>query len=386
MARDPGDRHPATGHLTLGFRFSYGAAFVLSLDVDSSLGPEAILELSQPPFQQLQAATDLTGRLLSTAGELGPRLLATAGKLVACVAAPADDIVDQLAGALARARGGTCGGSHRSLDGGADGVGDPAILRRVASIRIARRCLAHLASQHNPRAMTAYLRPTAPIAADVLVPADPGVAMALAQRLMVKPLMANHHHGLWGYSGCTESGRELTIQATGIGAPSAVAVLGELAEHGARRLIRIGRCAALDRQLTPGDTVLVASALGADGTSAALGAELAHPDRALTDQLKLAAAPGARSLEVVSFDLGGAAGPALRETWAAAGIAAIDLATAAALALGERLGLAVAGALVVTESAAGIELGEAAAEAGMLALGELAERAFERSAEPVAGG
>jgi uridine phosphorylase len=231
----------------------------------------------------------------------------------------------------------------------------------------------------------AYLRPTAPIAVDVLVPADPGVAMALAQRLMVKPLMANHHHGLWGYSGRTEAGRELTIQATGIGAPSAAAVLGELAEHGARRLIRIGRCTALDPRLTAGDTVLVASALGADGTSAALGTELALPDRALADGLELAATAGALSLDVVSYDLGGAAGPALREAWANAGISAVDLATAALFALGQRLGLAVAAALVVTETAAGVELGEAAAEAAMLALGELAERAFERSAEPVAG-
>ena len=51
--------------------------------------------------------------------------------------------------------------------------------------------------------MTGHLRPTAPIFTDVLLPSDPAVALALAQRLLVKPLMANHNFGLWGYSGET---------------------------------------------------------------------------------------------------------------------------------------------------------------------------------------
>ena len=164
--------------------------------------------------------------------------------------------------------------------------------------------------------MTAYLRPTAPIAADVLLPADPGLAMALAQRLMVKPLMANHHHGLWGYSGRTESGRELTVQATGIGGPSTAAVVAELAGHGARRLIRIGTCAALDASLVAGERGGGRRrARARTGPAAALGAELARPDPELTD--RLAGAAAAASSAIVSFDLGERAGPALREAWAA---------------------------------------------------------------------
>ncbi len=109
--------------------------------------------------------------------------------------------------------------------------------------------------------MTAHLRPTAPIAADVLLPADPALAMALAQRLLDKPRMANHNHGLWGYSGRDAEGRELTVQATGIGGPTAAVVVAELADHGARRAIRLGLCRALDPALTPGDAVI------ADGCS-----------------------------------------------------------------------------------------------------------------------
>jgi uridine phosphorylase len=217
-----------------------------------------------------------------------------------------------------------------------------------------------------------YLRPTAPIAADALLPADPGLAMELAQRLTGKPLMANHHHGLWGYSGRTEDGRDLTVQSTGIGGPSTAAIVAELAGHGARRLIRIGTCAALDRSLGAGEPVVVTSALGADGTTAALGAELTRPDAELTDRL----AGDARRVDIVSHDLGAGADEAVREAWEAAGIAAVDLETAAMFAMAEKLGLASAAALVVAETAAGGAVDEAIVRAALLELGDLADEAI----------
>ena len=120
---------------------------------------------------------------------------------LAGVAPAPDHVVDQLAGALARC-------SRRSRRWPASCARPrPAASRRRrprAAARRARdrcrdRCSSH--AQHNPPPVPRYLRPTAPIAADALLPADPGLAMALAQRALVKPLMANHHHGLWGYSG-----------------------------------------------------------------------------------------------------------------------------------------------------------------------------------------
>ena len=215
--------------------------------------------------------------------------------------------------------------------------------------------------------MTAYLRPTAPIAADVLLPADPGLAMALAQRLIVKPLMANHHHGLWGYSGTTAEGGELTIQATGIGGPSAAAVLGELASHGARRLIRIGRCATLGNELEQGDPAVVTGALGDDGVSRALGATHAKPDAVLTRAL--AGAVDGPGILVASTDLpASAAGPELLASWERERVVAVDLESAALFALGERLELSLAAVVVVAESARR-RADEDLLEASMLALG-----------------
>ncbi len=216
--------------------------------------------------------------------------------------------------------------------------------------------------------MPGYLRPTSPIAPDVLLPADPGLAMALATRLTIKPLMANHHHGLWGYSGRTEAGAELTVQASGIGAPSAAAVLRELHDHGARRVIRIGRCAPLEPALRSGGTLVATGAVGADGTSIALGAVEPVPDPGLTRLLRDAAAD-ARAGAVASHDLGDEATPTQRRAWVAAGAVAVDLETAAVLALGHRLGLAVAAGLVA-------EADDDAVEASLLALGDAAVAAL----------
>jgi purine-nucleoside phosphorylase len=93
--------------------------------------------------------------------------------------------------------------------------------------------------------MPARLRPTAPIAADAILVGDPGRALMLAQELLEQPKMSNHARGLWGYSGVTPTGHELTIQATGMGGPSATVVLEDLAELGVGRAIRIGTCASL---------------------------------------------------------------------------------------------------------------------------------------------
>ena len=55
-------------------------------------------------------------------------------------------------------------------------------------------------SQTVPQAAI-HLHPTAPLAERVLLPGDPGRALALAQTLLSEPRMFNHNRGLWGYTG-----------------------------------------------------------------------------------------------------------------------------------------------------------------------------------------
>ncbi len=191
-----------------------------------------------------------------------------------------------------------------------------------------------------------HLRPTAPLSERVLLPGDPGRALALAQGLLVEPRMFNHHRGLWGYTGTAPDGEPLTIQATGMGGPSAAIVLEELIELGARRAIRVGTCGAISPELALGDLVIASESICADGTSRALGAgERAPADRALTEAL-LSHAPPAHEGAIVSVDLFYETGP----LGGGHNALAVEMEAATLFALGAVKGAQVACGLVVSDT------------------------------------
>jgi uridine phosphorylase len=180
--------------------------------------------------------------------------------------------------------------------------------------------------------MPARLRPTAPIAAEAILVGDPGRALMLAQELLEEPKMSNHARGLWGYTGVTETGLELTIQSTGMGGPSASVVLTDLAELGVRRAVRVGTCASLG-DLALGELMVVTEAL-----------PRALPDPELTEALLVelgAAKPGL----VVSLDSLYRPERDRPSTLAEAA----DMQTAALLAAAGELGVDAAAVLAVTE-------------------------------------
>jgi uridine phosphorylase len=145
-----------------------------------------------------------------------------------------------------------------------------------------------------------HLKPAAELAERVLLPGDPHRALAVAQALLDQPKMFNHHRGLWGYTGEGRDGELLTIQATGMGGPSAAIVVEELIALGARTFIRIGTCGALTERHAIAELVAVESALALDGASRALGAT----DRVLPDEeLTAALAVGAENVVAASVDL-----------------------------------------------------------------------------------
>jgi len=136
------------------------------------------------------------------------------------------------------------------------------------------------------------LQPTTALAERVLLPGDPGRALMLAEALLDSAKMFNHNRGLWGYTGLAPDGESLTIQSTGIGGPSAAIVVQELIDMGARRLLRVGTCGALQEGLALGDLVIVTEAIVADGTSRALGARERVPaSRDLLDAVIATANP-----------------------------------------------------------------------------------------------
>jgi DeoD family purine-nucleoside phosphorylase len=212
---------------------------------------------------------------------------------------------------------------------------------------------------------TIHLRPTTTLAERVLLPGDPGRALALAQFLLEDPLMFNHHRGLWGYTGRAADGEPLTVQSTGMGGPSAAVVLHELISLGVRRAIRVGTCGALEHSLRLGDLVLAREAIAADGTSVALGAgELvrADPDlvAALEAQLEhLLGPPGERPAgsegrashggRIVSTDLFYERDSGRNADWSAGGAIAVEMEAAALFAVGAAAGIQVACLLAVSD-------------------------------------
>jgi DeoD family purine-nucleoside phosphorylase len=202
---------------------------------------------------------------------------------------------------------------------------------------------------------TLHLRPTAPLADRVLLPGDPGRALALAQALLGEPKMFNHHRGLWGYTGAAPDGAPLTIQSTGMGGPSAAIVLEELVDLGVRRAVRVGTCGALHPELRLGDLVVAGEAIAADGTSRALGAGArVAADEALT--AALAAAHAARATRrsivagaVVSTDLFYEPDPGRNPGWARDGALAVEMECAALYAVAARRGVAAGCLLAVSD-------------------------------------
>jgi len=224
-----------------------------------------------------------------------------------------------------------------------------------------------------------HLRPHASLAERVLLPGDPHRALFVAQALLTRPLMFNHHRGLWGYTGEAPDGAPLTIQSTGMGGPSAAIVVEELVDMGARRLIRIGTCGALDPALPLGRLVTAVEVISADGASSALGAsERCRPDPGLTD--RLLATEAAVGVTAVSTDLFYEGRDGLEAGWRAAGAAVVEMEAATLIQLAANRGVRAACVLAIsdrTEPGGGRErLDREALEEAGIRLGTAALRAL----------
>ncbi len=98
------------------------------------------------------------------------------------------------------------------------------------------------------------------IAEAVLLPGDPLRAQHVAETYLDKPVCYSRVRGMLGFTGSYQ-GKKVSIQGTGMGVPSISIYVHELiAEYGVRRLIRIGTCGALRRELKLGDLILAQAA------------------------------------------------------------------------------------------------------------------------------
>ncbi len=99
-----------------------------------------------------------------------------------------------------------------------------------------------------------------------LVPGDPLRAKYIAENFLDDAEEKNAERGMLGYTG-TFRGQPVSVQASGMGCPSAAIVYEELVQLGVKRLFRVGTCGGLQPDLKLGDLIIAMSAVPSDQTT-----------------------------------------------------------------------------------------------------------------------
>lgn len=101
---------------------------------------------------------------------------------------------------------------------------------------------------------------TGDIAETVLMPGDPYRAKWAAETFLTDAKLVNEVRGMLGFTG-TWQGHRVTIQGSGMGMPSLSIYANELIrDYGAKTLIRVGSCGAMQEGMAIRDVVLAMSA------------------------------------------------------------------------------------------------------------------------------
>ena len=98
------------------------------------------------------------------------------------------------------------------------------------------------------------------IAETVLMPGDPRRAKWAAENFLTDARLVNEVRGMFGFTG-TYKGNHVTIHGSGMGMPSLSIYANELiTQYGAKTLIRIGSCGAMQHHVNVRDVVIAMTA------------------------------------------------------------------------------------------------------------------------------
>ncbi len=192
----------------------------------------------------------------------------------------------------------------------------------------------------------------------VLLPGDPGRARRIAERYLEDARLYNDHRGLLGYTG-RYRGMPVSVQTTGMGTPSAAIVVEELIQLGAKWLVRIGTAGALSPRVRPGELVVAASAIPADGTTRQYlkGRPFAPaPSFRLLQALVETAGEGVHVGPILTEDAFYATTPEEAREWASYGALAVEMESAAIFLLAGMRGVEAASILAVSNNVGDPEL------------------------------
>jgi DeoD family purine-nucleoside phosphorylase len=172
-----------------------------------------------------------------------------------------------------------------------------------------------------------------------LLPGDPLRAKYIAETFLEDVEQKNWERGMLGYTG-TYEGKPVSVQATGMGCPSAAIVIEELSQLGVKRMIRVGTCGGLQPDFKLGDLIVALSAVPADATATSYLAGEVHAPTADWD-LVHGAVHAAKELgkpvrvgPIVSSDLFYNPDAAQYQRWSNRGVLAVEMEAAVLFTLG----------------------------------------------------
>jgi len=172
-----------------------------------------------------------------------------------------------------------------------------------------------------------------------LVPGDPLRATHIAESFLEGAVQANAERGLVGYTG-TFHGVRVSVQASGMGCPSAAIVYEELIQLGVKRLLRVGTCGGLQPDLSLGDLIVAVAATPADQTTLTYTGGEPHAPTA-SWELVHGAVHAAKELgtrvrvgSVVSSDVFYDPDPGRAGRWSSRGILAVEMEAAVLFTIG----------------------------------------------------
>lgn len=197
-------------------------------------------------------------------------------------------------------------------------------------------------------------------AESVLLPGDPRRANYIAENFFEDARLVTEERGMLGYTG-TYRGKPVSVQATGMGCPSAAIVTEELIQLGARNLLRIGTCGGYSRELRLGDLVIATAATPNDGTVSSITRGMPYAPAAHFDVIHAAhhaaESAGRRASvgPIVSSDLFYDPEEEPARLWGGLGVLAVEMEAAAVFTLSAMHGVR-AGCLLTVSDTIGEEI------------------------------
>jgi DeoD family purine-nucleoside phosphorylase len=193
-----------------------------------------------------------------------------------------------------------------------------------------------------------------------LLPGDPLRAKYIAENYLDDVVQRNSERGLLGYTGEFE-GKAVSVQATGMGCPTAAIVMEELIQLGVKRHLRVGTCGGLQTDLSLGDLIIALSAVPADGTARHyVGGEPHCPtaDWELIHGAFHAAKELGQAIRlgpIVSSDTFYDPDPGRHERWSSRGVLAVEMEAAVLFTIGALRGVRAGCLLTVSDIVVGGE-------------------------------